>query len=201
VSGILSLTFDDGPESTWTERVLDELLRWEVEATFFMVGERVRALPELARRVLEAGHDVQLHCDRHLRHSTMDEGEIERDADTALAALRSIGAAPTRWRTPWGTRTSASEAVAARLGLELVGWSIDTHDWRGDPAPVMASRATSRLGEGGTVLMHDGLGPGGQRADAENTVEAIGLLVGAARKLGVTIGPLRVETASGACPR
>jgi peptidoglycan-N-acetylglucosamine deacetylase len=191
MSRALSLTFDDGPDASWTSAVLDALGRAQVLATFFMVGERVRAAPAAACAVIDAGHDVGLHCDRHVRHSELSELEIELDARAGLATLAELGVFPSHWRTPWGVRTPASERVAERNGLTLAGWTIDTHDWRGDTAPAMLARCRGQLGGGGIVLMHDGLGPGARREGCDQTVELIAPLVAAARRAGLHVGAMR----------
>jgi alkylation response protein AidB-like acyl-CoA dehydrogenase len=190
VSPALSLTFDDGPDAHWTGRVLDVLRRSGTRATFFMVGERVRAAPASARAVIEAGHDVQLHCDRHLRHSDLSEGEIDRDVRDGLATLARIGVRPSYWRTPWGVRTDATARVASRHRLTLTDWTIDTHDWRGDSAAAMLESARPGVGEGAIVLMHDALGPGALRAGCENTVALVGELIALAQGEGLDVGAL-----------
>jgi peptidoglycan/xylan/chitin deacetylase (PgdA/CDA1 family) len=166
-------------------RVLAELERCRARGTFFVLGERVQATPEVVRAAVDAGHEVQLHGHRHLRHSQLEEEQIELDTRTALGALAQVGVHPTRWRTPWGIVTPASERVAARHGLTLVHWTIDTHDWRGDPALAMLARARRQLARGAVVLMHDGLGPGAMRGGCENTVELLAPLIAAARARGL----------------
>lgn len=165
--------------------MLEELELCGAQATFFVLGERVQARPAVVRAVLDAGHEVQLHGQRHLRHSQLTEEEIELDTRAALGALAQVGVHPTRWRTPWGIATPASERVAARHGLTLAHWTIDTHDWRGDPALAMLARARRRLAPGAIVLMHDGLGPGAMRGSCENTVELLAPLIAAARARGL----------------
>jgi peptidoglycan/xylan/chitin deacetylase (PgdA/CDA1 family) len=191
----LSLTFDDGPDEQWTRSVIDALARCGARATFFMVGERVLATPRTARAVLHAGHEIQLHCHRHLRHTEMSELEIAQDTREALDALAQIGVHPTYWRTPWGLSTAATARVACRHRLNLVRWSIDTHDWRGDSTATMLVRAHAELADGGVVLMHDALGPGALRGGCENTVELIGELVAAARHQRLRVTPMSYEVA------
>ena len=129
----LSFTFDDGPDETWTPRVLKQLARCEVTATFFMVGERVRAHPDLARTVLAAGHDIQLHCDRHIRHTELTEAELQLDTELALDAAGHSGRAPAALAGRRGESAPTRAFEQPRqVGLQLVRWSIDTHDWRGD---------------------------------------------------------------------
>ena len=127
----LCLTFDDGPDREWTAHVLRALQRHGVRATFFMLGQRVLQAPDTARAVLQAGHEVQLHGHRHLRHSETDEATLASDTEQALAALGAVGAKPDLWRTPWGVQTAASARLARLHRLALVGWTIDSEDWRG----------------------------------------------------------------------
>jgi peptidoglycan/xylan/chitin deacetylase (PgdA/CDA1 family) len=184
--------------------VLGELERCRAWATFFVLGERVEATPGIVRAAVDAGHEVQLHGYRHLRHSQLTEEEIELDTCAALDALARVGVRPRRWRTPWGITTPASERVAARHGLALVHWTIDTHDWRGDPALAMLARARKQLAPGALVLMHDGLGPGAMRSGCENTVELLAPLIAATRARGLAPGAAvptmsdRIQSASAA---
>jgi peptidoglycan-N-acetylglucosamine deacetylase len=189
----LSLTFDDGPDPIWTPRILRQLQRSHVAATFFMVGERVLAHSDIARMVLAAGHDVQLHCHRHIRHTELTEAELLHDCERALAALESVGARPRLWRAPWGVCTDATHRVAEHLGLGLVHWSIDTHDWRGDRPQAMLDCARGRLADGGAVLMHDALGPGARRTDCQNTLTLLPALVATARAHGLLLAPVDVR--------
>ncbi len=189
----LSFTFDDGPDPTWTPLVLDELQRCRVKATFFMVGERALSHPEIASQVLAGGHDVQLHCHRHIRHTELTEIELAHDTEKALDALEGVGVRPRLWRTPWGVCTEATRRVASRLGLQLVGWSIDTHDWRGDPPQTMLDHARHQLIDGGAVLMHDALGPGAKRAGCQNTLALLSALTAVARAHHLALSPLGYE--------
>lgn len=194
----IELTFDDGPDGRTTPAVLGALARAEVRATFFMVGERVEADRRLAAAVLAAGHGVELHCHRHVRHTALSEAGIERDARAGVRALRAIGAEPARWRTPWGVRTEATDAVASRLGLRLVGWDHDSHDWRGDGArKMLAAIAPGLAADGGCVLMHDGLGPGSRRTNAANTVALLEAIVAAFGREAIAGAPRRIEAACG----
>ncbi len=192
MSAAVSFTFDDGPDAVWTRRVCAELERLGVQATFFLVGERVERHAEVVRGLLGAGHTVELHCHRHVRHTELDEAEIRLDTERALHALVAAGASPMLWRAPWGVTTAASERVARSFDLELVGWACDTHDWRGDaPEQMLAETRPRLLGRGGSVLMHDALGPGSRRAGCENTIALLGKLTDAVREHGLPLEPLR----------
>jgi peptidoglycan/xylan/chitin deacetylase (PgdA/CDA1 family) len=186
--GVCTFTFDDGPDPAWTPRVLTELERCGARATFFVVGERVADDPVPARVALAAGHGVELHCHRHVRHTELSEAELEADTTAALFELERAGLGrPRYWRTPWGVCTSATERVAARHGLRLVGWTIDTHDWRGDRSAAMLEGAGALLEGGAVVLMHDALGPGARRSDVAETIALIAPLAALARGRGLRL--------------
>lgn len=180
-TGAIALTFDDGPDPAWTPRLLDALGAAEAQATFFVIAPRAVRHPEVLDRILEDGHRVELHCDRHVRHSELDDDALLRDVERAQSQLRPLGVQPTLWRTPWGVETAGTHAVAERFGLRLVGWSADTHDWRGDAAETMRTALSPDLAAGAIVLAHDGIGPGARRRHCAETVALVDLLAQDAR--------------------
>lgn len=193
MSRAVALTFDDGPDLVWTPRVLDELARARACATFFVIAPRAARHPGLIGAIAAGGHEVALHCHRHVRHRDAGRPAIERDTERALAKLRRLGVAPCRWRAPWGECAEWSADVARRHGLVLTGWTADTHDWRGDPAPRMLAAVADGLRPGAVVLMHDGLGPGARRAGCAETVRLIEPLAAAIRRAGCEPGGLPGE--------
>ena len=88
----------------------------------------------------------------------------------ALTTLADLGVTPHRWRTPWGAQAPWTEEIAAAHDLELCGWDVDTHDWRGDAAEAMLAAVGPELHAGAGVVRHDGLGPGARRQGCEETV-------------------------------
>ncbi len=185
----VALTFDDGPDPTWTPLVLRRLRRLDAVATFFVIAPRAEAYPELIDAMLADGHEVALHCWSHTRHSTLAREEVEADTDRALASLGRLGVRPHRWRTPWGDTAPWSKAVAAERGLRLVGWTADTHDWRGDDAATMLAAIVPDLEHRAIVLMHDGIGPGARRRGCRETVLLLEPLCVAVRERGWMVGP------------
>jgi peptidoglycan/xylan/chitin deacetylase (PgdA/CDA1 family) len=183
--GTLNLTLDDGPDPRGTPQVLDALAAAGAHATFFVLGSRAAAHPELVERVLAEGHAVGLHGHEHLRHPGLSRAVGEADTDRALGVLGALGVEPSRWRTPWGEEAEWTREVATERGLDLVHWDADTHDWRGDPAPAMLAAVAPRLRDGAIVLAHDGLGPGALRDDCDETAALVGSLVAAGRELGL----------------
>lgn len=189
------LTFDDGPDPVWTPRVLDALRRSGARATFFVVAPLARRYPRLVREVLRSGHAVEFHCSRHIRHTELTRREVELDARSGLRDLHDLDIRPGLWRPPWGILAPWSKAITEDVGLELVLWTADTHDWRGDKASEMLDAVSPMLGPGAVVLMHDGLGPGARRAGCEETVALLPELVETVRALGLE--PLPMSAAPG----
>lgn len=186
----LHLTFDDGPDPTWTPRVREALRAVGACATFFVLGEAARRHPDEVRALLADGHVVGLHGDRHVRHDAWDARELAADTDRALGTLAACGARPRLWRAPWGVVTDATRAVARDRGLRLVGWHADTHDWRGDDAAAMLDAVRRDAGSGGVVLAHDGLGPGARRRGAEETVAFVRVVAAWAADRGLALRAL-----------
>ncbi len=177
----LALTFDDGPDENGTPEVLDALAGAGGRATFFLIAPRAAAHPRLVARILGEGHAVGLHCDEHIRHSARDVDWGRADTERALGRLFALGVSPRLWRTPWGDTAAWTESLAAEFGLRLTGWTVDTHDWRGDRAASMFAATRQRLRAGAVVLAHDGIGPGARRENVGETVDYVRLVTRHAR--------------------
>jgi peptidoglycan/xylan/chitin deacetylase (PgdA/CDA1 family) len=195
MSGI-TLTFDDGPDLVWTPRLLDLLAECGARATFFPISARVETQPSLIERMVREGHTVGLHCRDHLRHTDRDAAWLRRDTGAALATLARHGADPQVWRAPWGVRAPWTEDVAREHGLRLVGWTVDTHDWRGDSAQDMLDSTQDGLVGGAIVLAHDGIGPGARRRTPAQTLRYVELVVELAAQRGLPLTALAVGAAA-----
>jgi peptidoglycan/xylan/chitin deacetylase (PgdA/CDA1 family) len=185
---LLALTFDDGPDPRGTPAVLDALAASNTKATFFVLGERVEQNPALLARIVDEGHDVHVHGYQHLRHPECTREAVEADLNRALEAFEAAGVKPAHWRIPWGHLAQFTPELAQAHQLSIVGWTSDTHDWRGDSAEDML--AALQLEHGGIVLAHDGVGSGARRTTAQATADLVGPIVQKARQLGLQPGPL-----------
>lgn len=187
----VALTFDDGPDPRWTPLVLDALAETGASATFFVIAPLARMHPTLICRMRDEGHEVGFHCVEHVRHDARTSREIEDDTRAGLVTLEDLGQTPRYWRTPWGFVAPATEDTARELGLTLVGWTVDTKDWRGDVAAEMLARVEAGIRPGAIVMMHDGIGPGATREGCAGTVALVGPLVSLARSRGLEPAPIR----------
>ncbi len=136
-------------------------------------------------RTRAEGHAIGVHAYAHVRHTELDADTGAADLDRALTVLHQLGVQPELWRTPWGVEADWTRPAAAARGLRVVGWSADTHDWRGDAADTMLAAVEPAIEDGAIVLAHDGLGPGATRDDCRETVALIAPLVALARSRGL----------------
>jgi peptidoglycan/xylan/chitin deacetylase (PgdA/CDA1 family) len=151
------LTFDDGPHPELTPRVLALLEQHRASASFFCVGEKVRAYPELVREIVRRGHSVENHSYRHPHAFALyTASALRREVEAAQSVVATVtGRAPQFFRAPIGFRSPLLEPVLARLGLRYVSWTrrgLDTGD--ADPARVL-ERLAGKLAAGDVLLLHD----------------------------------------------
>lgn len=154
----VALTFDDGPSPEHTPKVLDLLDEAGVVATFFVIGRKAEAHPELVRRIVERGHAVGVHGYVHDRlFSLRSPAFVEADLRRAVGALERItGRRPTLFRPPVGHSNAVIARAARRLGLTIVGWSVRGLDGLARArADRVAARVAPRLRDGAIVLLHD----------------------------------------------
>lgn len=154
----VALTFDDGPDPEVTPRVLDLLDGIDARATFFCVGSRARAHPQVVRDIIARGHSVENHAFSHaLTFGFYGIGRMARDISAAQRVLTDITrVAPRYFRAPFGIRTPLTEPALARIGLDCVAWSIRSFDSVDSDPQRVAARCARRLAPGAIVLLHDG---------------------------------------------
>jgi len=125
----IALTFDDGPTPGVTDRILDELQKRKLHATFFMIGQRIAAAPDLARCVLAEGHEVGNHTFTHPKLTTLSDqqadAEIQKTQDIMAEVLNHR---PAWFRPPYGALRQDQAAMLASRGLGIVLWSVDSKD-------------------------------------------------------------------------
>jgi peptidoglycan-N-acetylglucosamine deacetylase len=145
----------------------------------------------LLTAILDAGHSVQPHCSRHIRHTELTLAELRADIARVLGLLTDHGVArPALWRPPYGDiHPQHTARVAAESGLELELWTHDPCDYAGVPADQMLERLTGLDGDS-VILLHDSRRYTDRTDSAANTVELIAPLAGLIRERGHTPGPL-----------
>jgi peptidoglycan/xylan/chitin deacetylase (PgdA/CDA1 family) len=157
-AGAVAITIDDGPDPAITPQVLDLLDQHQVKATFFCVGELVERHSQLAREIVNRGHSVENHSQRHLhRFSVLGPRGIAAEIEHAQETIETVtGQRPQFFRAPAGLRSPFLEPVLVRLGLRLASWTRRGFDTVNPDSNVVFRRLTRGLRSGDILLLHDG---------------------------------------------
>jgi peptidoglycan/xylan/chitin deacetylase (PgdA/CDA1 family) len=178
----VALTFDDGPNPTYTPKVLRVLQRYDVPATFFTVGYLVREFPFLVEREERLGMTVANHSwDHPLTPAFKDLGREKATAEMERAnrELESLGVTPTLFRPPGGSFDPELVAAADAAGMRIVLWDIDPRDWAAASSPgEIVRNVLAHVRAGSIVELHDGGG------DRSATVKALPRIIRGIRKMG-----------------
>ena len=161
--GELALTFDDGPNPAWTPRLLDILARFNVKATFFLVGRFAQMESPLARSIADAGHTVANHSWSHPNLSLTAAHRVRNELERTKTTLEQItGKAVTLFRPPFGARRPYVLRAARELGMIPVMWNAMTSDWSLRSSDRIAENlagkieANGRRGMASNIVLHDG---------------------------------------------
>lgn len=152
----VALTFDDGP-GPFTDRLVDVLGDADATATFFLIGNKVAANPDGAKRLADAGMEIGNHTWEHPNMTTIPAGFVPAQMTRANDAITAAtGQRPVLWRPPGGLTNEAVNAVAAANNLAGILWDVIPFDWIND-ADTAATRymLMTRIRPGSVVLFHD----------------------------------------------
>ena len=172
----VALTFDDGPDPKWTPMVLDILKKYNVKATFFLVGSQAEQYPDIVKRIVAEGHLVGNHTYTHANLAAIPAKQVQLELNATQRLIESItGRSTTLFRPPYDADshpTHLDELVPLKqvqddLGYLIVMENIDPEDWARPGTDVIVDRIKELRRDGSLILLHDA---GGNR---EQTVEAL----------------------------
>jgi len=195
---LVALTFDDGPSALWTPRILVELKRAGVKATFFMLGEHVAKYPQIARMVSDEGHEIANHSYTHHVLLYYKDQEIDKEVkDTEIAINQATGVATKYFRPPKAWLTAREKKRIEGLCYKIILWSLNSKDWVNFDDKYIINYILRNVRPGDIILFHDSGGvfstEGGSRKE---TVITIFRLVERLREKGyecVTVSELLAE--------
>lgn len=156
---VIALTFDDGPDPSETDQILAVLRQYNAKCTFFAIGKRIAAYPDVARRVITDGHELANHTYNHIYFKKPISGQQiqEELALTEKEIVKVSGRHSSLFRPPGGMYDETLVDISNSMGLTPVLWSWhqDTRDWNRPGVYSIASRVIRNAHSGDIVLLHD----------------------------------------------
>lgn len=172
----LILTYDDGPSGGLTPRVLDVLGEYGAQATFFLLGWRAEAHPEVVERAVSAGHEIGCHGQRHLNALRVTPWRAILDIAAGYQSLKRWVKPDALFRPPNGKITLATWWALKWRRARLGWWTIDTHDATAVDVTRPDCRTVIervRASGGGVVLLHDYGGESSVRSERHDFVVTV----------------------------
>ena len=183
-SPTVALTFDDGPSGPSTAQVLDILKKHGVKATFFVIGRNLKANPELARRIVDEGHELGNHSYSHPWMFRMLFSRIREDIELCQDEIEKVaGYRPRYFRQPIGINNPSVMKILGQMGMVMVGWQVRAYDAVPKPKEKIAGRILRGVRPGGIILLHDGC-DGKTNPDRSATVAALEEIIPELKKRG-----------------
>ena len=174
----MALTFDDGPNDPYTLQLLDVLSKYNVKATFFLIGKYVDLRPDIVRDIVAAGHEIGNHTYTHPNLIFKSQADLREElsrCETALANAVGEKHSPL-FRPPFGARRPAVLRTVRKLGLEPIMWSVTGYDWSAKSSKEIERKVTKQVRGGDVILLHDG-GHLAFGTDRSHTVKATAKLI------------------------
>lgn len=177
---IIALTFDDGPDSRSTIKVLDILELYNIPATFFVIGQNIDKHREVIYRAIKNGHQIANHSWSHIRPTSVSTSELIGEVEKTQKKLQEMGITTKIFRPPYGLVTPQQMEALKALGYKTVIWSIDSMDWYTSNPQEIIQCVLSNVHPGAIILMHCAGGPDNRNG----TIEALPLIISALKKEG-----------------
>ncbi|WP_314587258.1 polysaccharide deacetylase family protein [Paenibacillus terrigena] len=194
---LVALTFDDGPDPRQTPEILKLLKQYEAKGTFFVMGKKVTAHPELLKRESDEGHEIANHTYNHLYFNTnVSSQKLGDEIDaTSDAIMKVSGSRPHLFRPPGGFYNERMIKMAKEKGYLVILWSWhqDTKDWRSPGVSYIVRKVLNNVRGGDIILFHDSVEGSGR----SQTVEALKIILPELKERGykfVTVSQLIQNT-------
>ena len=179
---LVSISFDAAWGNEDTQQLIDILDKYQVKATFFVVGEWVDKYPESVKALFDAGHEVQNHSNTHAHYPQLSAQEVAADLNACNDKIEAVtGVRPKLVRLPYGDYDDMSINAVRSIGMEPIQWDVDSLDWKDLSAGEITKRVTSKVSAGSIVLFHNA---------AKHTPEALPGILETLLQEGYTFVPI-----------
>ena len=185
---VIALTFDDGPHPVLTPKILDVLDKYEVKATFFVVGKMARSYQGTLKSIALSGHEIGNHTYNHLAENNSNSDKIKNEILLTEDTVFELTAKKTfLFRPPTGYCCESAVRMTREMGYTTVIWDIDTRDWAHTPPEKILDEVKKYAKNGSIILFHDFIGKDSP------TIEALELVIPWLKEQGykfVTVGEM-----------
>ena len=155
----IMLTFDDGPDSLYTERVLDLLYKEDIRASFFVVTDFAKENKDILYRMKDEGHTIGIHSRNHRRIFFRGYRYTKEDLEKSLEDMNKLGIEIKYYRPPWGRINIFSDFILREHGIKKILWNVMAKDWsKNSSAKDIEERLLAQVKEGSIICLHDGRG-------------------------------------------
>jgi peptidoglycan/xylan/chitin deacetylase (PgdA/CDA1 family) len=156
-SSTVAMTFDDGPHPKLTPRLLDLLKERGIKATFFVIGKCVAEFPDIAKRIVDEGHEIANHSWSHPQLPKLSPAAFTAEiTQTNDAIQQATGVRPVTMRPPYGAiNPTLTKRLNEEYGLSVILWSVDPQDWKIRKSDHVSSHIIKNAAPGSIILAHD----------------------------------------------
>jgi polysaccharide deacetylase family sporulation protein PdaB len=152
----VSLTFDAAWGNEDTQQLIDILGKYNISATFFVVGDWTEKYPESVKALADAGHEVMNHSNDHAHFTKLSPNEIVANIEACSNKVEAVtGVKPTLFRAPYGEYDDNVIKTVNSMGIKTIQWDVDSLDWKDLSATEIYKRVVTRVKPGSIVLFHN----------------------------------------------
>lgn len=175
----IALTFDDGPDKRYTEKLLDVLKENDIKAMFFVVAKNAEKEPEIIKRMLRENHIVGLHSLEHKNAWLYSYNYAKKDFIESTDIMKNLGVDVNYYRPPWGHANIFSNQFVKKYNLKMTLWDVMAEDWSKDSTvEIIVNKLIDRTKENSIICLHDaGENSGGAVGAPERTIEALKIAI------------------------
>ncbi|ACL69401.1 LysM peptidoglycan-binding domain-containing protein [Halothermothrix orenii] len=177
----IALTFDDGPDNIYTPKILDILKKYNVRATFFLMGSRADRYPDIVKRMVREGHIVANHTWSHVNlNKTTSSRFYNEITNTSNTIKNHTSLTPALVRPPYGAVSTSVIKRLKNMGFKVIFWSVDSRDWNTQDVDKILINTLPNVRKDSIILFHSA---GGEGHDLSATVRALPELINTLRML------------------
>lgn len=179
---VISLSFDAAWGNEDTQQLIDILDKYNIKATFFVVGDWVDKYPESVKALSDAGHEIMNHSDSHPDMIKLSIEDMKKEISTCNEKIAKItGKSPTLFRPPYGSYNNQLIETLTELDMYCIQWDVDSLDWKDPSVDQLVKNVTTRVKNGSICLFHNA---------AKNTPDALPQIIEALIADGYTFQPI-----------